>query len=59
MLPAYLCVDEADLLSDEDIEYATRLMQAGVPTELHTYPGAFHGFDRLSARLARTIHRNH
>jgi acetyl esterase/lipase len=30
---------------DENIEYAQRLIQAGVPTELHVYPGAFHGFD--------------
>lgn len=45
--PAYLCVGEADLLRDENIAYATRLMQAGVPTELHVYPGAFHGFDRM------------
>ena len=31
---------------DEDVQYATRLYQAGVPTELHVYPGAPHGFDR-------------
>lgn len=46
--PAYLCIGEEDLLRDENIEYATRLMQAGVPTELHVYPGAFHGFDRYA-----------
>lgn len=43
--PTYLSVGEVDLLRDENIEYATRLMQAGVPTELHVYPGAFHGFE--------------
>ncbi|RZJ89521.1 MAG: alpha/beta hydrolase, partial [Brevundimonas sp.] len=25
--------------------YARRLLRAGVPTELHVYPGGFHGFD--------------
>ena len=47
MPPAYLCVGEFDVLRDESIEYATRLMQVGVPTELHVYPGTFHGFDML------------
>jgi acetyl esterase/lipase len=45
--PAYICIGEEDLMRDENIEYAMRLMQAGVPTELHIYPGAFHGFDIL------------
>ena len=45
--PAYICIGEVDLMRDENIEYATRLMQAGVPTELHIYPGAFHGFDMM------------
>jgi acetyl esterase/lipase len=43
--PAYICIGEVDLMRDENIEYATRLMRAGVSTELHVYPGAFHGFD--------------
>ena len=30
------------------MEYARRLMRAGVPVELHVYPGGFHGFDFLS-----------
>jgi acetyl esterase/lipase len=38
-------VGELDLLRDEIIEYAQRLMQAGVPTEFHIYPGCFHGFE--------------
>ena len=45
--PAYIAVGELDLFLDEDIEYAQRLLQAGVSTELHVYPGATHGFDAI------------
>jgi acetyl esterase/lipase len=38
-----------DLFMEEDIEYAKRLMCAGVPTELHVYPGAIHAFEMLLA----------
>jgi acetyl esterase/lipase len=41
--PSYVCVGGADGFRDEDIEYALRLTQASVPTELHLYPGAPHG----------------
>ena len=41
--PAYVSTMEFDPLRDEGIEYALRLLQAGVPTELHSYPGTFHG----------------
>ena len=34
-----------DLFHDEDVEYARRLSEAGVPTELHVIEGAYHGFD--------------
>jgi len=43
--PSLVQVGELDVLRDENIAYATRLMQAGVPTELHVYPGAYHGWD--------------
>jgi len=44
-LPAtFLNVGALDLFLEEDLEYARRLMRAGVPTELHIYPGAYHGF---------------
>ncbi len=46
--PAYVLVGTADLFRDEDIQYAQRLMQAGVPTELHVFAGAFHGFDAFA-----------
>jgi acetyl esterase/lipase len=41
--PAFITVGALDLLADECVDYAKRLMRAGVPTELHVMPGAFHG----------------
>ena len=43
--PAYIPVGDLDLFLDENIEYAQRLLAAGVPTELHIYPGGYHGFN--------------
>ncbi|MBO0730227.1 MAG: alpha/beta hydrolase [Acidimicrobiaceae bacterium] len=47
--PAYVMVGTADGFHDEDVDYALRLNAAGVPTELHLYPGAPHGFDMMMA----------
>ena len=43
--PAYIMVGSLDPFRDEDITYAQRLLQAGVPVELHVIPGVFHGFE--------------
>ncbi|WP_137863133.1 MULTISPECIES: alpha/beta hydrolase [unclassified Sphingomonas] len=43
--PAFLSSGTLDLFIDEDLAYAARLIRAGVPTELHVYPGGFHGFN--------------
>jgi acetyl esterase/lipase len=43
--PALVTVGDLDMFLDEDIAYAQALLRAGVPTELHVYPGAFHGSD--------------
>lgn len=40
--PAYIDVGTVDLFRDEDIAFANRLMQAGVPCELHVNPGSYH-----------------
>jgi acetyl esterase/lipase len=45
--PAYVCVGSLDGFRDEDIIYAQRLLQAGVPTELHVLPGVPHGFELM------------
>jgi acetyl esterase/lipase len=45
--PAYIAVGELDLFAQEDIDYAQRLIQACVPTELHVYPGVCHAFDMM------------
>ena len=50
--PAFVCVGDLDIFLDEDIDYAQRLLQAGVPTELHVYPGAIHCFDMLAPDAA-------
>ncbi|WP_322097653.1 alpha/beta hydrolase [Nakamurella alba] len=46
--PAYLDVGELDIFRDEDLEYARRLTDAGVPTEFHLHPGAPHGFEAFA-----------
>jgi acetyl esterase/lipase len=42
--PAFIQVAQFDPARDEAIEYAQRLLHAGVTVELHVVPGAFHGF---------------
>jgi acetyl esterase/lipase len=46
--PAFVSVGAVDGFRDEDVDYALRLNQAGVPAELHVYPGACHGFNLLA-----------
>lgn len=41
--PAYITSAEFDPNRDEAITYALRLLQAGVPVELHRWPGTFDG----------------
>lgn len=47
--PTFIGVGAIDLFVDEDIAYARRLINAGVPTQLEVVPGAFHGFDGIGA----------
>jgi acetyl esterase len=52
--PAYIATAEFDPVRDEAITYALRLLQAGVPVELHQWPGTFHGSQAiLSADISQ------
>jgi acetyl esterase/lipase len=46
--PTYVDVGDLDLLRDEAIDFARRLCRAGVPVELHVYPGGIHGGESLA-----------
>ncbi len=56
--PAFIAVGTLDLFIDEDIEYARRLIRAGVPTELHVFPGAYHAFDQITSARSALVARN-
>jgi acetyl esterase len=47
--PAYLCVDEADVLRDEGEAYAAKLRSAGVAVTTVRYDGTIHDFMLLNA----------
>jgi len=48
--PTFIGVGALDLFVAENLDYAQRLLQAGVATELVVVPGAFHGFDLLATQ---------
>ena len=58
--PAWIGVGSIDVFRDEDITYASRLLAAGITTELHVYPGAPHGFEAIAAdsAVARACQRD-
>jgi triacylglycerol lipase len=43
--PTFISTGALDLFVDENVDYAQRLIRAGVPTEFQVYAGAFHAFD--------------
>jgi len=59
--PAWIGVGTCDLFHDEDLLYAQRLQDAGVPCEVRVVDGAYHGFDLLSrdANVARTFRQHY
>ena len=49
--PAWLGVGELDILYDEGVAYAERLMAHGVPCELVVVPGMYHGADGIKPKV--------
>lgn len=49
-----ISVGDLDMFLDEDLAYASALISAGVSTELHVYPGCFHGSDAMVPHAAQT-----
>lgn len=47
MPPTYIMIGTLDMFRDEAIDYAQRLMDAGVPVELHVIPGMTHAFNTV------------
>lgn len=47
LAPAYIEVGELDIFRDEALDYARRLIAAGVSCELHLLPGAPHAHDLI------------
>jgi acetyl esterase/lipase len=56
--PAFIGVGAIDLFCEEGLEYAHRLIRAGVETELLVVPGAYHAFAVIArdARLSAGFH---
>jgi acetyl esterase/lipase len=50
--PTFIDVGAVDLFRDEDIAFAQRLMEAGVPTELHVNPGSYHASETFAPDAA-------
>jgi acetyl esterase/lipase len=52
---AYIDCGGLEVFRDEAIEYAQRLMQAGVTVELHVHPAVFHGWDLVAPNAAISV----
>jgi acetyl esterase/lipase len=52
LAPAWIGVGDLDLLHDEAVAYADRLVASGVPCELVVVPGMYHGAELFGRRTA-------
>jgi acetyl esterase/lipase len=48
--PAWVGVGDLDLFYDENVDYAEKLKASGVPCELVTVPGMYHGADGIAPK---------
>ena len=58
--PTWLRTASHDLFRDENIDFAQRLLRAGISTEFNIYPGTCHGFQMASvANVTKRYLRDH
>jgi acetyl esterase/lipase len=50
--PAWVDVGGNELFRDENVIYASRLAEFGIPVELHVWPGGWHAFDTNAPNTA-------
>lgn len=56
---SFIMVGALDLFLEENLDYARRLIRAGIPTELHVYPGAYHAFEMIpDAAVSKAARRD-
>ena len=55
--PAWMFTASLDLFRDENIDYAQKLMRAGVPCDLVVYPGACHAFQQIETSVLAKRYR--
>ncbi|MEV1246233.1 alpha/beta hydrolase [Nonomuraea sp. NPDC050022] len=53
--PLYVDIGDLDLFRDEAMDFAQRLMWAGVPVELHVYPGGIHGGENIAPEAELSV----
>jgi acetyl esterase/lipase len=58
LAPAYIHVGGLDGFLHEDIDYAARLLAAGVAVELHVFPNVPHGFEIVAPEATITRRAN-
>lgn len=57
--PTWIGTGGLDLFVEENLEFGRRLLRAGIPTELHVYPAAYHGFNLIAtAAVAQRFERD-
>lgn len=54
----FIGVGALDYFLESNLDYARRLTRAGVPVELHVYPGVFHGSDMMTEARLTKMHQH-
>ncbi|WP_116743970.1 alpha/beta hydrolase [Actinobacillus suis] len=54
LLRTYMMVGDMDLFVNEDLDYANRLVQAGVKTDLQVISGVYHAFELMNPTSPQT-----